>query len=148
MGHDRALWASADAGIALPVADEESFSGDGGPLSDVHAAGDQAAPGVFAFALVVFLAVMAQAAPEAAAVSLVLPDMPVDAFAADAGLSLRPEPAADLIGAPLFLRQFFLDLADEAGVSFCAARPMRRRVWRTLSPAPVCNDTLCGQYCV
>ena len=98
-----------DDGIALPVADAAFFSGDGGPLSDVHAAGDQAAPGVFAFALVVFLAVLAQAAPEAAAVSLVLPDMPVVAFAAVAGLSLRPEPAAVLIGAPLVLRQFFLD---------------------------------------
>ena len=34
------------------------------------------------------------------------------------GPSLSFQPAADLIGAPLFLRQFFLDVADEAGLHF------------------------------
>jgi hypothetical protein len=142
VGQDRALEVSSDDGVALPVADAAFFSDDGGPLGDVHAAGDQAAPGVSAFAPVVFLAAMAQMAPKAAAVSLVLPDVPVDAFATDKGASLPFQPAADLIGAPLFSRQFFLDLADEAGLHFarrarCGGAPGGRFLLRLYVAIPL-----------
>src|SRR5208337_4743341 len=125
MGEDGALLAPADDGIALPVADAAFFSGDGGAFRDVHAARDQAAPGVLAFALVVLLAVVAQVAPKTSPVSLVLPDMLIDAFWADKPPPLFLQPAADLLWAPLFLRQFLPDLADEA--------------WRMLSPVLVCS---------
>ena len=75
---------------------------------------------------------MAQAAPKTSPVSLVFPDMLIDAFGADKRPPLFLQPAADLLRAPLFLRQFLLDLADEA--------------WRHLTRHARCGGTPGGCF--
>ena len=79
---------------------------------------------------------MTQLDIKGSAVFLVFPDMLVDALVADRGGAVFHQPAADLIGAPLLLRQFFLDQFYEIGF-ICVAHTRLFFVFATPSPAPV-----------
>jgi len=98
-----------DNGVGLPVSDA-AFLGDyGRPLIDVDAVGDQPAARIFALALVVFFAAVTQVKIQLAPVLLVFPDMLIDTLVTDDSDAVLRQTAADLIGTPLFLRQFFFD---------------------------------------
>src|ERR1700691_5816253 len=79
MRQDGAAVLGTDDGVTLPVADAAFGRHDGRSLIDVDAVRDQAAPRIPALALVVFLAAVTQVQIQVTPVSLVVPDMPVDA---------------------------------------------------------------------
>src|SRR5271170_6669366 len=68
-------------------------------------------PEVLPFRLLYF--VVTQLDIKVSAVFLVFPNMLVDALVADRTVAIFRQPAADLIGAPLLLHQFFLDQCYE-----------------------------------
>src|SRR5712691_2069966 len=108
----------ADDGVGFPVADAALFGEDGRTLIDIHAVWDKTATGRFSLAFIVLLAAVTQVEIKYSAVFLVAPDMLIDALVADESLSLLFQPAADLIGAPLFQRQLFLDQGHQCGLHF------------------------------
>src|SRR5208337_2713860 len=107
--HDDAFVTRADNRVGFPVADAAFLGDNRGALVDVHAVRNQATTRGFALTLVVLFTAVTQLEIKGSAVLLVFPDMLVDALVADRAGAVFHQPAADLIGAPLLLRQFFLD---------------------------------------
>ena len=109
MRHDNAFVIGADNRVGLPVSDA-AFCGDNRrPLIDIDAVRNQPAPRILALAPVVFFAAVTQVKIQRHLVLSVFPDMLIDALVTDKGDAILRQTAADLIGAPLLLRQFFFD---------------------------------------
>src|ERR1700730_13197336 len=109
MRHHSAFVIGTDNGVGLPVSDA-AFGGDNGrSLIDVDAVRNQPAPRIFALALVVFFTAVTQVKIQFSPVFLVFPDMLIDYLVTDKGDAIFRWTTADLIGAPLLLRQFFFD---------------------------------------
>src|ERR1700681_2325037 len=109
MRHDSASVIGTDNCVGVPVSDAACGGDNGRSLIDVDAVRNQPAPRILAFPLVVFFAAVTQVKMQCATVFLVFPHMLIDALVTDKGYAILRQTAADLIGTPLLLRQFFLD---------------------------------------
>jgi len=128
---DDAFVTCADNRVGFPVADAAFLGDNGGALVRCPRGSESSHDLRFALTLVVLFTAVTQLDIKGSAVFLVFPDMLVDALVADRGGAVFHQPAADLIGAPLLLHQFFLDQfyeiwlilrgAHEAVFRFCDA---------------------------